>query len=82
MPQLHRLPSLRLLDSGHILKLTNRDFSEVWKSECDSEYHQGTERVVALSTGWYNGGSMCGKRVLVLSENGRKVKAKVVDECD
>ncbi|KAI7982632.1 Ripening-related protein grip22 [Camellia lanceoleosa] len=43
---------------------------------------QVSERVVALSTGWYNGGSMCGKMVLVLSENGRKVSAKVVDECD
>ncbi|XP_028070648.1 kiwellin-like [Camellia sinensis] len=77
--------SLRLLGSRHILKLTNRDFTEGgygWKSECNGEYHQRAERVVALLTGWYNGESMCVKMVLVLSGNGRKVRAKVVDECD
>ncbi|KAL2892235.1 putative ripening-related protein 1 [Bienertia sinuspersici] len=37
--------------------------------------------VVALSTGWYDGGGRCGK-ALEITGNGRSVKAKVVDECD
>ncbi|WOL05863.1 ripening-related protein 1 [Canna indica] len=50
-------------------------------SECDGRYHSDSEKVVALSTGWYAGGSRCGKHVVVHA-NGRSVKAKVVDECD
>ncbi|KAH7429695.1 hypothetical protein KP509_09G061900 [Ceratopteris richardii] len=40
-------------------------------SECDGHYQDNSERVVALSTGWYNGGSHCGDTT-----------AQVVDECD
>uniref|UniRef100_A0A0E0P7U6 Uncharacterized protein n=1 Tax=Oryza rufipogon TaxID=4529 RepID=A0A0E0P7U6_ORYRU len=52
-------------------------------SECDEMYHSNTELVVALSTGWYAGGSRCGKSVRI-NANGRAVLAlaKVVDECD
>ncbi|KAL7258933.1 hypothetical protein ACSBR1_004942 [Camellia fascicularis] len=28
-------------------------------SECDNKYHSDDKPVVALSTGWYNGGSRC-----------------------
>ncbi|KAL6967205.1 hypothetical protein U1Q18_033009 [Sarracenia purpurea var. burkii] len=66
-------------------KLTRRDFSEVgggFESECDDKYHAATEWVVSLSTGWYNGGSRCGKTIRILASNGRKVEAKVVEECD
>ena len=38
---------------------------------------------MALSTGWYDGGSRCGKMIRITSWNGtRSVTAKVVDECD
>lgn len=37
---------------------------------------------MALSTGWYNGGSRCGKKIKITARNGRSVVAKVVDECD
>ncbi|KAG6474998.1 putative ripening-related protein 4 [Zingiber officinale] len=50
-------------------------------SECDGKFHPDHEKVVALSTGWYAGGSRCGKKIVVRA-NGRSVKAKVVDECD
>jgi len=50
-------------------------------SECDGKYHYNTERVVALSTGWYNHGRRCGKNIRI-SAKGRSVLAKVVDECD
>lgn len=50
-------------------------------SECDNQYHDDDTPVVALSTGWYNGGSRCLKDIII-SANGRSVKAKVVDECD
>ncbi|XP_039789406.1 uncharacterized protein LOC120655578 [Panicum virgatum] len=50
-------------------------------SECDGKYHYNTERVVALSTGWYNHGKRCGKNIRI-SAKGRSVLAKVVDECD
>lgn len=41
----------------------------------------GEEAVVALSTGWFDGGKRCGK-VIVVSRNGRRVRATVVGECD
>jgi hypothetical protein len=37
---------------------------------------------VALSTGWYNRGSRCGKLIRITANNGRSTTAKVVDECD
>lgn len=51
------------------------------RSECDNRYHSDEEKVVALSTGWYNHGSRCLKNIRI-SANGRSVLAKVVDECD
>ncbi|KAL8515995.1 hypothetical protein ACS0TY_014612 [Phlomoides rotata] len=67
-------------------KLTWNDFSEGGdgggKSECDNKYHDNSEKVVALSTGWYNGGSRCGKFIRIRAKNGRSTTAKVVDECD
>ncbi|XVE79796.1 hypothetical protein DITRI_Ditri14bG0084500 [Diplodiscus trichospermus] len=67
-------------------RLTNNDFSEGGDgggpSECDGRYHGSSERIVALSTGWYNGGSRCGKNIRITARNGRSVIAKVVDECD
>ncbi|GFP93004.1 putative ripening-related protein 2 [Phtheirospermum japonicum] len=50
-------------------------------SECDNAYHSDDTLVVALSTGWYNNGSRCGRNVTIRA-NGRAVTAKVVDECD
>ncbi|KAI0520265.1 hypothetical protein KFK09_007736 [Dendrobium nobile] len=50
-------------------------------SECDGEYHSDDEMVVALSTGWYNHGSRCSKKIRI-NANGKSVLAKVVDECD
>ncbi|KAI9194295.1 hypothetical protein LWI28_004872 [Acer negundo] len=52
-------------------------------SECDEQYHDNTELVVALSTGWYDGGSRCGKMIRITAAGiGKSVEAKVVDECD
>ncbi|KAM1227270.1 hypothetical protein ACFX2J_006504 [Malus domestica] len=55
-------------------KLTLNDFSEGGDgggtSECDGKFHPNSERVVALSTGWYDKGSV------------KECDAKVVDECD
>ncbi|KAM0949664.1 putative RlpA-like domain superfamily, kiwellin [Dioscorea sansibarensis] len=50
-------------------------------SECDNKYHSDNEMVVALSTGWYNGGGRCHKNIRI-NANGQSVLAKVVDECD
>ncbi|XP_047979024.1 putative ripening-related protein 1 [Salvia hispanica] len=50
-------------------------------SECDNKYHSDDTPVVALSTGWYSGGSRCLNNVTI-SGNGRSVTAMVVDECD
>lgn len=52
------------------------------ESECDGQFHKNSEMVVALSTGWYAGGSRCGKMIRIRASNGRSVTAKVVDECD
>ncbi|KAK6143387.1 hypothetical protein DH2020_023735 [Rehmannia glutinosa] len=49
-------------------------------SECDNKYHFDDTPVVALSTGWYGGGSRCLNNIVV-SGNGRSVTAMVVDEC-
>ncbi|KAF8692941.1 hypothetical protein HU200_039303 [Digitaria exilis] len=65
--------------------MTLNDFSEGGDggdpSECDGKYHKNTERVVALSTGWYNKGKRCHRHIRIHG-NGRSVLAKVVDECD
>ncbi|KAJ6984148.1 kiwellin-like [Populus alba] len=66
--------------------LTLNDFSEGGEggapSECDENFHERTERVVALSTGRNAGGSRCGKMMKIRARNGRSVLAKAVDECD
>ncbi|GFY92546.1 hypothetical protein Acr_08g0009420 [Actinidia rufa] len=41
-----------------------------------------TTPVVALSTGWYSKGRRCLNDIIIISANGRSVRAKVVDECD
>ncbi|XP_062083556.1 kiwellin-like [Humulus lupulus] len=67
-------------------ELTNNDFSEGGDgggaSSCDGKFHKNSELIVALSTGWFDGGSRCGKMIRITASNGRRVKAKVVDECD
>ncbi|KAK3008021.1 LOW QUALITY PROTEIN: hypothetical protein RJ639_014488, partial [Escallonia herrerae] len=50
-------------------------------SECDNQYHSDDTPVVALSTGWYSGGGRCHNHIIV-SANGRSLRAMVVDECD
>ncbi|XP_078169007.1 putative ripening-related protein 1 [Carex rostrata] len=50
-------------------------------AECDNKYHNDTDLVVSLSTGWYNGGSRCTKKIRI-NGNGKSVLATVVDECD
>ncbi|KAK6926761.1 hypothetical protein RJ641_008480 [Dillenia turbinata] len=66
--------------------LTNNDFSKGGDgggpSECDGQYHDNSDPIVALSTGWYAGGSRCGQWIQIKAHNGRSVRAKVVDECD
>ncbi|XP_028792018.1 kiwellin-like [Neltuma alba] len=66
--------------------LNLNDFSEGGDggapSECDEQYHSNSERVVGLSTGWYNNGSRCGKMIKITARNGKSTTAKVVDECD
>ncbi|KAL4292620.1 hypothetical protein HN51_042966 [Arachis hypogaea] len=67
--------------------LTLNDFSEGGDggapSECDDQYHQNSEPVVALSTGWFNKGALCLRYLTITStRTGRSVRAKVVDECD
>ncbi|KAK1357424.1 Kiwellin [Heracleum sosnowskyi] len=66
--------------------LTLNDFSEGGdggaESSCDEEFHDNSELVVALSTGWFSQGSRCLKTIRITASNGRSVIAKVVDECD
>ena len=66
--------------------LTNNNFEKGGDgggpSECDGKYHDNSERIVALSTRWYNHGSRCGKMIKITAPNGKTTSAKVVDECD
>lgn len=50
-------------------------------SECDSQYHSDDTLVVALSTIWFNHKRRCSQSITIYG-NGKKVDAKVVDECD
>ncbi|KAK4268787.1 hypothetical protein QN277_022027 [Acacia crassicarpa] len=50
-------------------------------SECDGKFHSDDTLVVALSTGWFNQRKRCHKSIIIFG-NGRRVKARVVDECD
>ncbi|XP_031503031.1 kiwellin-like [Nymphaea colorata] len=64
---------------------THNDFSEGgdggWPSKCDGKYHNNSEPVVALSTGWFNDRPLCFKMISI-TYDGRSTTAKVVDECD
>ncbi|KAL6575827.1 hypothetical protein OROHE_000808 [Orobanche hederae] len=53
-------------------------------SECDDKYHNNNLRVVALSTGWYAGGSRCLQTIRIRADQNprRSTTATVVDECD
>lgn len=52
-------------------------------SSCDGDYHSDTDPIVALSTGWYDGGSRCLQHIRIYGNGGkRSVVARVVDECD
>ena len=52
-------------------------------SECDGQYHNDKDNLVALSTRWYENGHRCHKKIRITSvHNGRSVEATVVDECD
>ncbi|XP_035548703.1 putative ripening-related protein 2 [Juglans regia] len=50
-------------------------------SECDNKFRPNNTPVVALSTRWFNNKYRC-LNYITIHENGRRVKAKVVDECD
>ncbi|KAL6276153.1 hypothetical protein ACE6H2_019754 [Prunus campanulata] len=50
-------------------------------SECDERFHNNTERVVTLSTGWFDKKNRCGKIIRITASNGKSVIARVVDEC-
>ncbi|KAB1226478.1 Kiwellin [Morella rubra] len=82
-PQYRCSPSVT---SSTPARLTLNDFSEGGDgggpSECDDQYHSNSERIVALSTGWFNQGSRCLKMIRITANNGKSVTAKVVDECD
>jgi len=50
-------------------------------SECDNKFHSDKTLVVALSTVLFNHKKRCLKEITIFG-NGRRVNAKVVDECD
>ncbi|KAE8660471.1 Kiwellin [Hibiscus syriacus] len=49
-------------------------------AECDLKYHDDDELIVALSTGWFDHKGRCSKFINI-RDSGRRVRAKVVDEC-
>ncbi|CAL4893743.1 unnamed protein product [Urochloa decumbens] len=50
---------------------------------CTGRFYGDDQMVVALSTGWYSGGSRCTKNVVITAAStGRSATAMVVDECD
>jgi hypothetical protein len=71
--------------SGTPATLTLNDFEKGGDgggpSKCDDDYHSDDDRVAALSTGWYAGGTRCGRQIRI-NGNGRSTTATVVDECD
>ncbi|KAG0606762.1 hypothetical protein M758_9G165300 [Ceratodon purpureus] len=48
---------------------------------CYGKYYPDSERVIAMSTGWFDNNSRCGKTIQI-SGNGKTTTAEVVDECD
>ena len=71
--------------SGTAATLTLNDFGagvdDAPPSKCDGKYHSVKTLAVALSTGWYSGGSRCGRKIRI-NGNGQSTLATVVDECD
>ncbi|PON46328.1 RlpA-like double-psi beta-barrel domain containing protein [Parasponia andersonii] len=67
------------LTSSTKTELTNNNFSEGGDgggpSACDGKFHKNSELIVALSNG-------CEKMIRITPSNGRRVRAKVVNECD
>ncbi|KAK3419963.1 hypothetical protein EUGRSUZ_G00736, partial [Eucalyptus grandis] len=66
--------------------LMNNDFSQGGDggdpSQCNEQYHNNTERIVAPSTGWFDN-VHCGKIFKITSiKTGSSVMAKAVDQCD
>ncbi|KAM0837608.1 hypothetical protein ACQ4PT_061529 [Festuca glaucescens] len=52
-------------------------------AECDGKFHNNKEMLAALSTVWYEGGIRCQRMISIRNDqNGRTVRARVVDECD
>ena len=52
-------------------------------AECDGKYHSNSEPIVAVSTGWYDQGSLCGRHIIItLQKTNASTTATVVDECD
>ncbi|KAG2401976.1 ripening-related protein grip22-like [Vigna umbellata] len=80
----HRSPAY--VPSGTHAILTVNDFARGGDgggaAECDGKFHPLPQRVVALSSGWYNHGVRCGRMIKIKARNGRSTVAKVVDECD
>ncbi|KAK3008016.1 hypothetical protein RJ639_014483 [Escallonia herrerae] len=50
-------------------------------AECDGKFHNDSNPIVALSSGWFNKRHRCFHRITI-SANGHSVAARVVDECD
>ncbi|KAJ4803392.1 Ripening-related protein 3 [Rhynchospora pubera] len=51
-------------------------------AKCDNRTYPDSDVVVALSTGWYDGGSRCMRNITIDANNGNSVTAQVVGECD
>ncbi|GMI73607.1 hypothetical protein HRI_001030000 [Hibiscus trionum] len=73
-------PVLRHTKANLTLQSFDRGGDGPPPSECDGRYHNDDELIVALSTGWYDRGKRCLKFINIRG-NGRRVRAKVVDEC-
>lgn len=50
-------------------------------SSCDEKFHKDSTLIVALSTRFFDHRKRCLKQITIFG-NGRRVNAKVVDECD
>ncbi|KAJ3027225.1 UNVERIFIED_CONTAM: hypothetical protein HDU68_004228 [Siphonaria sp. JEL0065] len=72
---------------GTLAVMTNNDFTEGGSGgglgNCikNNQWPGPNDAVVALSTGWFNGGSRCLQEIYIYW-NGKMTTATVVDECD